>query len=788
MRKPERDNSEHIRLLPKKSLSKTPDRAMKIKLMYIVSVLLFAFVLMIGYNLYMTAVFNSDEFRERANTQQLDGFVLNANRGMIFDRDGRILAKSETVWNVILSPYDVRASEDDPAEIAEMLHEVLGIDRARVLGFMERPNSRYEIVARRIDRDLHDLIIREKARLQLGLYSIYLIEDTVRVYPNDTLASNLIGFTNYDNMGLYGVEAFYDEYLQGVDGRLMVLRDGAGRVMPGEFERRYEASDGNNVYMTIDVVLQHYLEKHLEAAVLQHNVANRATGIMMNPNTGAILAMATTFGYDLNNPTVLTDSQEAYLQTLRERLIEETVMGSDSNLLSDEQLEGIDSRVQSERANLWEVNWRNKAVTELYFPGSVFKTVTAAMALEERVVTDNSTFHCNAFVEIAGTKIRCWVYNRGRNHGSMNLTEAMRHSCNPAFIDIGSRVGVQRFYDYMEAFGLTTRTGVDLFAEANPIVTNRSTMSQIDLAMCSIGQTNKITPLQMITAYAATINGGYLVTPHVVERITDNDGNVIRGNNAGVRRQILSRETSDYMRVMMEEVVRANGGSNAYISGFRIGGKSGTSEKIDEYDPDDMRYVASFAAFAPADNPQVIMLVVVDEPMGDNFYGSQVAAPVVSAVFRESFAHLEIFPQFTEEEMQQQDTLVPNLLNLSTLDANVELNRRGLNSHEIGEGRRVVRTVPEAGTPIGRGSTVVVYFCEESAADLAESTVPDVHGMSVSSANTAITNAGLNIRFAGGAVGNNNARAASMSIEPGTSLPRGTVIEVRFAVDDGHGG
>jgi stage V sporulation protein D (sporulation-specific penicillin-binding protein) len=294
----------------------------------------------------------------------------------------------------------------------------------------------------------------------------------------------------------------------------------------------------------------------------------------------------------------------------------------------------------------------------------------------------------------------------------------------------------------------------------------------------------------MITAYAACINGGYLVTPHMVDRITDNDGNVIQDNIGGVRRQILSAETSKVMRDMLEEVVRANGGSNAYISGYRIGGKSGTSEKIDESPADNMRYVSSFAAFAPADNPQVIMLVVVDDPRGEHYYGSQVAAPVVSAVFRESFPHLEIFPQFTAEEQALQDTLMPNLVGLSELDATGALSRAGLLSPPqiIGSGRRVVRTVPEAGAPLGRASTVVIHFSEDADGDDAQTTVPDVYGMSVTAANAAITNAGLNIRFVGGAVGNENARAAEMSVPPGTVLPRGTVIEVRFTVDEGHGG
>jgi stage V sporulation protein D (sporulation-specific penicillin-binding protein) len=774
-----------------KTLSKSPDRAMKLKLTYGVTVLLFAFVLLIGRQLYTTAVVQSDMFRERANRQQLDGFVINANRGTIFDRNGNVLAKSSPVWNVILSPYDIRRNEDEPEKIAKMLHDILGVEESRIIGLMDKPESRYEVIARRIGREQHDDINRRKAAEGIGLYSVYLLEDTQRVYPNDALASNLVGFTNYDNIGQYGIEAYYNDYLQGTDGRVVMLRDGVGRTMSREFERRFEATDGNNVYMTVDMVLQHYLEKHLEAAVIQHNVANRATGIMMDPNTGAILAMATTFGYDLNNPTQLTQAQETELTAFREQLTENARSASDlpGGVISEEGMNTINAQVQNRRAGMWELQWRNKSVTELYFPGSVFKTITAAMAIEERVANlTSSSFSCGpGYIEVAGTRIHCWAYGR-RNHGTMCLTESMQTSCNPAFISIGSRVGVQRFYDYLEAFGLTARTGIDVPAEAFPIVVNRDRMGSVDLAMSSIGQTNKITPLQMITAYAATINGGYLVTPHVVERITDSDGNIVRGSDAVVRRQILSAETSAQMRQMMEDVVKANGGSNAYISGFRIGGKSGTSEKIDEYDPDDMRFVASFAAFAPADNPRVIMLVVVDEPMGGLFYGSQVAAPVVSAVFRESFQHLEIFPQFTAEEQAMQDTITPNLVGLSQLDAGARLNREGLNANNVGEGRRVLSTVPDAGTPIGRGSTVVVIYCEETAGELTMATVPDVYGMGVTAANQAIANAGLNIRFTGGAVGNTNARASHMTLEPGTQVPLGTVVSVRFTVDEGHGG
>ncbi|MCL2754184.1 MAG: penicillin-binding transpeptidase domain-containing protein [Oscillospiraceae bacterium] len=772
------------------SLSHAPDRQMKIRLNYTVFIALMIFVAFIFYFLHRTAVYNSNMFREYANAQQLNDFILRANRGAVFDRNGELLAQSTPVWDVILSPFDVIENEDCPDAIATMLHEILGVDKQDVLDKVDKIQRRYEVIARRVDRSVYEKINEQKAEKGIGLFSIYLVETSERSYPNNRLASNLIGFTNYDNKGQYGVEAYYNQYLQGTDGRVVMLRDGVGRTMSREFERRFEATDGNNVHMTIDVVLQHYLEKQLEEVVIQHKVANRATGIMMEPNTGAILAMATTFGYDPNAPAALSEADEAYLEKERERLIdaarsESTLPGG---VISQERMDSIDEQIQKRRHELWELQWRNKAVTELYFPGSVFKTITAAMALEERVATLDSTFSCGpGYVEVADTRIHCWAYGR-TNHGTMCMTQSITTSCNPAFINIGSRVGVRRFYDYLEAFGLTARTGIDAPAEARSIVVRRDRMSSVDLAMSSIGQTNKITPLQMITAYAACINGGYLVTPHLVDRISDADGNVVRGNTAVTRRQILSSETSAQMRKMMEDVVQANGGSNAYISGYRIGGKSGTSEKIDEYAPDDMRYVASFAAFAPADNPKVIMLVVVDEPMGGLFYGSQIAAPVVSAVFRDSFAHLEIFPQFTAEEQALQDTLTPYLVGLSPDAARERLNRDGLNFTSVGEGSRVLSTIPTAGTPIGSSSSVMLIYCEETAANLPLSTVPNVLGMGVSAANQAITNAGLNIRFSGGAVANTNARAAHMSLEPGEQVPPGTVVEVRFTVDVGHGG
>jgi stage V sporulation protein D (sporulation-specific penicillin-binding protein) len=778
---------------------------MKVKL-WIVAGLLIAFVAYITSNLYGVAVRDSEYYRARANNQQLDGFEINANRGLIFDRNGKILAKSTTVWNVVLSPYDIVANKDCPEKVSRMLSDVLELDYNELLEICKDPNNRYEIIKRKVPREIHDEINRIKLEENIGLYSVYLVEDTMRTYPNNSLASNIIGFTGHDNTGQYGVEAYYDRFLQGRSGRLVMLKDGAGRTMSSEFERRYDAVDGNNLHMTIDVVLQHYLEKNLEIIINQHNVANRATGIMMDPNTGAILAMATTLGYDLNNPTELSESDEALVEELRLHLTQEALLENplftgrcereepcqrpernqdDTRCGQCKKRHEISSAVQNERAKLWEIQWRNKAITELYYPGSVFKAITVAAALEEKVVTLGSGFNCVGRVTILGEDIGCW---HPGGHGTLDLIGAITKSCNPAHIEMGERLGVQRFYDHLDAFGFTQKTGIDLFAEAHPIVRKRNEMSRVDLATSSFGQTNKVTPLQMISAFATCINGGYLVTPHVVDKITDNDGNVVKSGHAGVKRQILSRETSNQMRHILEEVVKANGGSNAYISGFKIGGKSGTSQKLDEYPEDHrMRYVASFAAFAPADNPKVIMLVIVDEPNPESepYYGSLVAAPVVSAVFKESFQHLEIYPQFTAEQQALQDTVVPNLLGLSQIDAGTRLNTVGLELRVIGSGSRIVGTVPASGAPIRRGSTVVVYT--EDQAPLT-ALVPDVRGMTVKQAIQAITDAGLNIRLLGGSIGNEKAIAEVMSVSPGELLEVGTVVDVHFAVNEGHGG
>ncbi len=754
------------------------------------------FFLLIGYIcvvLYNVAVNKSEYYRAIANDQQTTSFTINANRGTIYDRNGKILAQSTTVWDVIVNPSQLRkydgkkfdekgnlTDEDDPARlemIAKGIADICEVDYEELLDRIRNDPYQYYIVKRKIDRTTQNKLTEFISENKLNQFSVYLNENSKRYYPNDSLASSVIGFINYDNDGVYGLEAYYDDYLKGTDGLVIMAKDSKGDAMPYDYEQRYEASDGNSLVLTIDEVVQHYLEKNLETALTQYKVANRATGIVMNVNTGAIIAMATAPGYNLNDPSELSDYDKQALVELEEQLILDYAAGSMTD--QDAIRELIDKELEETESNMRETQWKNKAISELYFPGSVFKVITCASALEEEVVNLNSTFNCYYVKEVADTKFHCWS---SIGHGTVDLQNALTASCNPAFIEIGQRLGRQLFCNYFEAFGFTQKTGIDLPGEAAPIYMPYERMGIVELSSSSFGQTNKITALQMICAYAAAINGGNLVTPHVVDKIVDSSGNVVKTVTGGVKRQVISEETSATMRQMTENVVTANGGANAYIPGFRIGGKSGTSQKLDEYGEYNMRYDGSFCAFTPANDPEYIMLVVVDEPLGGKYYGSMVAAPVVSAVFSECLEYLGVYPQYTAEELEQQDTTVPYVYNYSLLDAITSVNQAGLKHEIVGDENVgiVDYTVPGASLSIPRDGTVVFYM---QGAEKQMVSVPNVVGKTVEEANRIIVNAGLNISLDGGAVNNANAVAFSQSVEAGTEVSRGTVINVTFMVE-----
>lgn len=752
----------------------TPQKKMTRRVYIGVFTVVIIFTVYICINLFNISVLKSEYYRSKANGQQLDSFTINANRGTIYDSTGKILAQSSTVWDVIINPGSIREFDKDKTElICKKVAEICDVDYADLLNTCQTSNLRYIKVKTKVDKDVYDKITALRIDNELARYSIYTEENTKRDYPNETLAASVIGFTNFDGDGVYGVEAYYDDYLKGVDGKIVTARDANGKAMPYAYETRYAAQNGNSVYLTLNSVLQYSLEKNLDLAMTQHKVQNRACGIIMDVNTGAILAMATAPNFDLNNPATLSEYYENKLAEYEEELKkDETVTEKE-----------IEEKLKEKHDAFREQQWNNKAISELYIPGSVFKVVTAASALEEELLTpDTVVANCVGAAFVADRKIKCWS---SAGHGTMDLQNALIKSCNPSFIAIGQLLGAKNFTDYFEAFGLTEKTGIDLPGENSPLYVPFGRMGPVELASSAFGQTNKITPLQMITAYAAAVNGGYLVTPHMVDKIVDSTGNVIKTMDTEVKRQVISEDTSATMRVLLENVVKNNGGSNAYIEGYRIGGKSGTSEKLDEYPTEAMRYVGSMCCFTPADKPEIIMLVMVDEPFNGKIYGSAVAAPVVSAVFSECLENVGIYAQYTAEELENQDTTVPYILGMDGLAAVTKLNEYGLKYEFVGdENGTVTNTTPGAAMSIPKGGTVVIYMDEK---EKKIALVPNVVGMTVEQANTAITNAGLNISLSGGAIENENAKAVSQSIEAGAQAYRGAVVEVKFIVDDETG-
>lgn len=745
-------------------------RSMRIRIIFVIVALCVFLTGYVSITLFNAAVVNSKEMSAMANDQQQSSFTIKAKRGTIYDRNNKVLAQSTTVWDIIISPGDIEEYEPQNREfICKGLSEILDVKYETLIKACEDTESRYYVAKKKVDRDTVEKINKFILKNDLKNVSVYSVENSERSYPNGTLAASVLGFINENEEG-YGLEAYYNSYLKGVDGRVVSTTDADGDVMPYDYSSRFAAKDGNSLVLTIDETLQYYLEKNLEITVSQHKLANRSTGIIMNAKTGAIVAMATAPGFDPNDPSYV------YFENDRLTLAQ---MSADKK---------TEEEILKAKQDIWGKQWQNKAVSELYIPGSVFKMFTCASALEEEVVSLDSTFECSGIADVAGTKIRCW--NIG-GHGVSTLTEAMIRSCNPAFIKIGQLLGVEKFSRYFEAFGFTEKTGIDLPSEADSLYVKESDMGIVELSSSAFGQTTKVTPIQMVTAAAAVVNGGKLVTPYVVDKIIDGEGNVVKSAQTVVKRQVISEETSATMRQILEDVVTANGGGNAYMSGYRIGGKSGTSEKIDDYNSGktpELRYVATFCAIVPIDDPEYVMLVVCDEPTSGYIYGSAIAAPVVSAVFKEGLEYMGIYPQYTADELAQQDVTVPWVGGYNSIRAEAQLTAAGLKAEYIGstDGTEVTGQVPSAGTVMPSGSTVMLYMGDIPLSDYRMSTVPNVIGMTVEEANKALSNAGLNISISGAATGS-EAKAVSQSVNSGLSVYRGTVIEVNFLVNNETG-
>ncbi len=762
-------------------MSYQPTASMKRKLNLVVFGALIVFVVWIIMNLYKTSITENERYQTLANDNQFASTTVKANRGSIYDTNGKTLAQSATVYSVNIDPLKWKEANNETinettgkteqqrqleAAVAILCDELSGVDKDTIINKYKDGTSNWANVAQKVEKPIVDKILARASEEKLGAI-IYADLDTKRYYPQNELAASVIGFTNYDGDGIYGVEAQYNDYLKGVDGKIISAVDAYGEEMPYKNDKIYESQDGNSLYLTLDMTLQYYVEKHLEEAIVNNNVQNRACAIMMNAKTGAILAMASTPGYDLN------DRNSIYSK-------------KDQNILSG--LVGTDE-YNEKYAALREKQWKNKTITETYYPGSVFKVITGSAALEERAISLNSSFYCEP-MSIAGTPpIHCWTSS---SHGSQNFVDAMTNSCNPAFIQIGQLLGAQKFSEYFTAYGFTETTGIDLPSESSGIFIDVATKGPVELASSSFGQTNKVTPIQMITAYAAVINGGYLVQPYVVSKIVDTNGNVIMTQERSVKRQVISEETSKTMRETLESVVNTKGGSNAYIKGYAIGGKSGTSEKQEEnnrYHVDNL-YVSSYCAFAPAEDPEIIFLVMVDEPMGTDhngahvYYGSLVAVPVVTEVLKEALPYLGYYPEYTDEELAALGIQLPSVEGESAEIAKATLEQLGLQVTVYGEGNTVSSQVPSRGSTVPKNGKVILYTEKEQ--DIKTTTVPNVIGYSVKDVNSILTNADLNFKVGDGAANHEGAVSYSQNYAQGDIVPVGTIIEVVFVIKNEH--
>ena len=625
--------------------------------------------------LFVLQILDPDNYADRAAGQQLRDTTLPAARGEIISADGVVLATSKTCWTIRASPRELDDALVEPA--ARALSEILELDYDATLEKLSRRSSNDCLLRRRVDADMANAVRTWCA--ENGARGIQVLQDTKRVYPEGDFMGCLLGFTDVDNQGLWGLELAYDEPLTGQNGVILTAKNAWGYDMPTHYSTLQEAVPGSSLTLTIRDDIQHYLESALCAAVEEHNVASRAVGIVMDVNTGAVLAMSTKPDYDPNNPRVIVD---------------ETVRARVNALTGEERSAALQTAQQAQ--------WRNKAISDLYEPGSVFKLITCSAALDTGAVTRNTTFVCAGKIGVAGTTFRC---ANGHIHGSETVAQGLAVSCNPCFIQIGARLGKENFCKYFEAFGLRTATGIDLPGEIKRSeYYTADRMGPVELASCSFGQSSKVSYLQMITAVCAVVNGGKLMQPYVVQTITDADGQVTYQAQPTVKAQVIKEETSAVMRELMEGVVTSGTGKNAAVAGYRVGGKSGTSQKLDS--ENERARIASFVAVAPIENPQIAVLVCLDEPHSWTTSGGALSGPVCAEVLQKSLPRLGIEPSYNEEEQKKYFTTVPDVTGWRTAAAGQKLAEYSLTADVLGEGERVQSQYPAAGTSVRKNSAI----------------------------------------------------------------------------------
>lgn len=754
-----------------------PNRMMLRRTLFLLSVCGAAAFVVLAARLYQLQIVRHDELESRAIAQQVRETTVSAPRGTIYDCNGEVLAMSAGVDTIYLSPAEIEQYGEDAEAIAEGLSDILGLDYETVYVKTQNSGSWYEVVARKVEEDVATQVREFKE--EGGYNGIKLEADTKRYYPNGSLAAHVIGFVGTDNTGLGGIEAKYDKALSGTNGFIMRSTTAAGTdLLYTSWEDYFDAVPGSDVELTIDATIQYYVEKHLAQAVEDYDIQNGAAAICMDVDTGAILSMASLGNFDLNN----------------------------YQAISDEAMAEIDASAQSEaeRAELiaaaQQLQWRNKAISDTYEPGSTFKIITLAMALEEGVVDMNSTFYCGGSVSVQGrnTPVKCW---KSGGHGSQTLTQAVQHSCNVAFVNIGRLIGEERFYDYAEVFGffertgdssvqLTGRTGIDIGGESGSIwwsedvFCNPENLSQ--LAAASFGQTFNITPLQLVTAVSACVNGGYLTQPHLVNSVTGPDGSVTEYEPVEIR-QVISEETSAKVREILEQVVGDSvegTGRNAYVAGYRIGGKTGTSTKTTQEIAGTKEYIVSFIGVAPADDPQIALLVLLDNPSSESgiyVSGGQMAAPVVGKMMADILPYLGVEPEYSDSELQTMDRAVPDVTGLSLAEAQSKLSEAGLGFRVIGSGGSVTSQLPAANSVIASGSEVLLYV---NAAPTGGGSVPNLTGMTYSEAIRTLAGMGMFVGSDSSVTDADSQIVSGQDVRAGTQAGAGTVVTVTLYEND----
>ncbi len=742
---------------------------MRMRTIFVTFCALLCFCVVIG-NMFRIQIVNYEQYKGLATQIQLRETEVSAKRGTIYDANMKVLAQTATVWTITVSPKDMdselkkqirSANGEITAEglqaelnrkhesIAEDLSAILEVDKEDIKEKLAKTNSYYQLIKQKVDKPVADKVselITEKK-----YPGIDIIEDYKRYYPYGDFAATVLGFCGSDNQGLAGLESYYDEELSGENGRIIAAKNGWGLDIGTGSEVLSETKNGYSLVTTIDETIQHYLEKHLALKAEEYGAVEGAAGIVMNIKTGAILGMANYPAYDPNSPyTILDEELYASIMAITDRAEQNTAM-----------------------SNARQKQWRNKAVNDLYEPGSVFKIITASAALDSGSASLANSYNCTGSVQVENRIMKCaqtW------GHGHQSFSQALINSCNPAFIAIGTNMGKDTFYDYFYSFGLAEKTGIDLPGEQNSLHYTAENHTTVTLASSAFGQSNKITPLQMITAVATAVNGGNLVTPHLVSKLLDEDGNVVKDMTPEIRRQVISRDTSRKIANILQTNVTSGNGHHAYIPGYRIGGKSGTSQKLDT--PRDNDYIASFVGVAPCDDPEIAILILFDTPTGSaGYYGGVLAGPVVGALMGEILPYVGVEQVFAGGEQSLSNITVPSITGYDITQAAVKLQQKGLAIKTMGSGEKVIAQYPASGTKVTGNSTIIAYT---DTGEPTMVTIPDLRDKSPAYVESTLKSMGLNKSETGAWSGNSGVRVLTQSPAAGDKVPMGTTITITY--------